>query len=224
MSPHLQLQYLLDDLLRAPAWLGGLLLLLGGLITALGRRGQRPLNAFLLAVAGLFVAFFGLQNDRLAWLPGVAAVVAMVLCGLFGLVATSWGTAAVVGATLAAVGALIAHLVHIPLWGVTALGFGFGLFFGMLHQKRIALVVPPILAALFLVVGAALLWAPHRRGALLFWLNDVDWVLIAFVALAVPLVWLAIFRERLRDRKLLSRTQAMDDDELKRKLAAMRGE
>lgn len=223
MSPHLQLQYLLDDVLRMPAWFGGLLLLLAVVMTALGRNGQRPLNAFLLAIAGLVLTFFGLRKATLPWLPGVAAVVAMVLFGLFGFVATSWGTAAVVACALACVGGLGARLLHLPLWGLTALGFGLGLFVGMVQRKRIEVVVPPLLAALFAALGTAILWGPHWRGAFLWQLNDVDWVLALIAVLAALLLALALFRERLRERKRLARTQAMDDEELKRKLAEQRG-
>jgi hypothetical protein len=222
-NAHLQLQYLLDDVLRAPVWFGALLLILAVAITALGRRGQRPLNAFLLAAAGFFLAFFGLKSEQLPWLAGVVAVIALVLLGLFGIVATSWGTAAVVGATFSAAAALLAHLLKLPLWGIAALGFGFGLFVGMVHQKRIAIYVPPVLSAVFAALGAGILWAPHRRGAMLWRLNDVDWMNSTIAVLFVPLLALAILRERLRQQKLLARTQAMDDEELKQRLAAARG-
>lgn len=224
MSPHLQLQYLLDDVLRAPAWFGALLLGLAVVMTALGRHGQQPLNAFILGMTGFFLAFHGLRGASLGWLPGVAAVIAMVLCGLFGLVATSWGTAAVVGVALAGLGALIAHLFHLSRWGIAAPGFAIGLFFGMVYLKRIALFVPPVLSAIFAALGAATLWAPNRRGAVLWPLNDVDWVGATIAALLAPLLALALFRERARERKRLSRTQEMDDEELKRRLAAQRGE
>jgi len=82
-------------------------------------------------------------------------------------------------------------------------------------------VLPPLFAAAFVALGAAIGWAPHWRGATLYQLNDVDWVMGLFAVLAIPLVALAVQRERWRKAQLEGRTQQMDDDELKQAIATM---
>ena len=102
---HEKLQLGLDALVGAPQWAGYSLLALAALITVLGRHGQRPLNAALLAGAVVALALTGLRGAVHAWVPGVAAVICGALAAFFGLVATAWGTASVMAVILGGAGA-----------------------------------------------------------------------------------------------------------------------
>ncbi|MGZ6143183.1 MAG: hypothetical protein ACXWLM_07580, partial [Myxococcales bacterium] len=111
------------------------------------------------------------------WVPGVAAIVAGVLLALFGLVAVAWATAFLTAVVFAFGGFLLAQQLHLLWEPIALLFFGVGLFGGMVNHRGLSLVLPPLFAALFAAVGAAICWAPHWRGAKLWQLNDVDWVL-----------------------------------------------
>jgi hypothetical protein len=142
-----------------------------------------------------------------------------VLLALFGMIASGWATALLVAGMAATAGALVARALQF-LWPPVAATFaGLGLYAGMINHKRLALVLPPIFAALFAVVGAAIAWAPHWRGAHLGLLNDVDWTLAIAAGLAVALLALSRERERRRKLRIAARTKQMDDDELKTRLA-----
>jgi hypothetical protein len=213
---HESLQLGFDDLLRAPRWAGLALLALAVIVTVPGRHGQRPLNSALLGGGAAALALYTLGSE--GWLPGVVAIVASVLLALFGMVAARWGTAALVAGMAATAGGLIARALHFLWLPVAALFTGLGLYAGMVKYKRVALVLPPICAAIFAVVGAAIAWAPHWRGAHLGLLNDVDWAFAIAAGLAVPLVALSLARERRRQRRIEGRTRLMDDEELKTRL------
>jgi hypothetical protein len=193
------------------------------LFTVLGRLGQRPLNAVLLGGGAAAISLTLLRGAPHAWLPGIAAIVLAVLGGLFGLAAGAWGTAAVAGILLAAAGSAGSHRLGVFWPPMAMLFFGLGVFGGMVNRKRLPALLPPLFSAAFAALGAAICWAPHWRGALLFQLNDVDWVLGLALALAVPLLALSLGREHLTKLRLLSRTPAMDDEELKKKLNAQKG-
>src|SRR5207248_11076310 len=111
-----------------------------------------------------------------------------------------------------------------PWAPVAAVAGSIGLFLGITRQRKLAILVPPLFAAVFAALGATIGWAPHRRGAILWRLNDARWVLGLIAALAVPLVVLALQRERWRRRKLEGRTREMDDEDLKNALAARQPE
>jgi hypothetical protein len=169
-------------------------------------------------------AWIGLRGVGHPWLGPSVAIVAAVLGLVFGAVARTWGTAALVAALFAsAAGAAVAALKHAWL-PVAAVAFSLGLFVGVRRQQKLEIYLPPVFAGLFAALGAAIGWGPHRRGAALYWLNDVDWVLGLFAALAVPLLVLAVVRERWRRAKLAVRTAEMDDDDLKAALAAKQPE
>jgi hypothetical protein len=214
---HESVQLGFDGLLRAPRWAGLALLALAVIVTVPGRHGQRPLNAALLGGGAAALALYALGDQ--GWLPGVVAIVASVLLALFGMAASRWGTAALVAGMAATAGALIARALHFLWLPVAAIFAGLGLYAGMVKYKRLALVLPPICAAIFAVVGAAIAWAPHWRGAHLGLLNDVDWTLGIAAGLAVPLVALSLARERRRQMRIEGRTRLMDDEELKTRLA-----
>jgi hypothetical protein len=178
----------------------------------------------MLGIGGFAAAFLGLRGVWHPWLGPTVAVVAGVLGVVFGAVARTWGTAALVAALFAcAAGAAVAALKHafIPVAAVAA---SLGLFLGVTRQRKLELYLPPVFAALFAALGAAIGWGPHWRGASLYWLNDVEWVLALFGALLPPLVILAFQRDRWRREKLEGRTKEMDDEDLKAALAARQAE
>ena len=170
------------------------------------------MNAALLGCGAGALAFFGLRGAALpfssvalhVWVPGVTAVVAFVLCALFGLVADGWATAAVMAALFAGAGGLAAHALHLWRAPVLVLFAGLGLFAGMVNHQRLALVLPPLFCALFVAVGAAICWAPNWRGAALWQLNDLDWVLGLAGVVAVILLALSLEREHRRKLRLAS--------------------
>jgi hypothetical protein len=210
--------------LRAPAWVAWVLLALAAAATALGPRGHRPVNAAMLGAGAFAATFFGLRGVGHPWLAGSLAVIAAVLGALFGAIAEAWGTAALVAAIFgSASGAAVAALKHawIPLAAVAG---SIGLFVGITRQRKLEVMLPPVFAAAFAALGAAIGWGPHWRGAALYQLNDVAWVLGLMAVLVVPLEWLAVYRERRAKARLAGRTREMDDDELKEKIAARQQE
>jgi hypothetical protein len=210
---------LLDRSLHWPQWAGFALLGLAAVITLFGRHGQRPLNAALLGCSASAVALFGLRGAVHRWIPGVTAVVAFVLCALFGLVAEGWAAAVVVGLLLAGASSLVAHALHFFWLPVAVMFFGLGLFAGMVNHKRLSLWLPPIFSAIFIAWGCAISWAPNWRGAALWQLNYLDWVLGFAGIAAVVLLALSLGREHLQKLRLAARTEHMEDEELKAALA-----
>jgi hypothetical protein len=210
---------LLDRSLHWPQWAGFALLGLAAVITLLGRHGQRPLNAALLGCSASAVAFFGLRGAGHRWIPGVAAVVVFVPCVLFGLLAEGWAAAVVVGLLFGGASALVAHALHIFWAPVAAMFFGIGLFAGMVNHKRLSLWLPPIFSAIFLAWGCAISWAPNWRGAALWQLNYLDWVLGFAGITAAVLLAVSLGREHIKKLRLAARTQRMDDEDLKAALA-----
>jgi len=187
-------------------------------ITIPGRHGQRLLNAALLGCGAGALAFFGLRGSAHVWIPGVTAVVVFVLCALFGLVAVRWATSAVVALLFAAAASFGANALHIWWPPVAGLFGGLGLFVGMVDHKRVSLVLPPLFSALFVAVGAAISWAPHWRGAILWQLNDLDWVLGLAAIVAAILLALSLEREHRKKLRLEARTKRMDDEALKKQI------
>jgi hypothetical protein len=187
-------------------------------ITIPGRHGQRLLNAALLGCGAGALAFFGLRGATHVWIPGVTAVVAFVLLSLFGLVAGRWATSAVVALLFAAAASLGANALHIFWPPVAVLFGGLGLLVGMVDHQRVSLVLPPLFCALFTAVGAAISWAPHWRGAILWQLNDLDWVLGLAAILAVILLALSLEREHRKKLRLGARTKRMEDEALKKQI------
>jgi hypothetical protein len=210
---------LLDRSLHWPQWAGFALLGLSAVITLLGRHGQRPLNAALLGCGASAVAFFGLRGAVHRWIPGVTAVIAFVPFVLFGLLAEGWAAAVVVGLLFAGASSLVAHALHFFWLPVAAMFFGLGLFAGMVNHKRLSLWLPPLFSAIFLAWGCAISWAPNWRGAALWQLNDLDWVLGFAGIAAVVLLALSLEREHRKKLRLAARTQRMDDEDLKAALA-----
>jgi hypothetical protein len=215
---HDELQALLDRSMRAPQWVGFALLGLALAITLPGRHGQRLLNAALLGCGGGALAFFGLRGVAHDWIPGVSAVIASVLLALFGLVAARWATAAVVALLFAAAASLGANALHVFWPPVAVLFGGLGLFAGMVNHRGVSLVLPPIFCALFAAVGAAIAWAPHWRGAILWQLNDLDWVLGLAGIVAVILLALSLEREHRQKLRLGLKTKRMEDEALKKQV------
>lgn len=210
----------MDVAVRAPAWAGYSLVVLAVAVTLLGRHGQRPLNAVLLGAVAFSLVFFGLRGVLHAWVPGALAVVAAVLAALFGFVADGWGTAFVLAAILGACAAALAKALGLAWPPIAALGASSGLFIGITRHRRLSVLLPPVFAGVFAAVGCAVAWAPNRRGALLWQLNEVGWVIGLAVAVTIPLFALSLERDRRRARKLLARTKQMDDEDLKKKIAA----
>jgi hypothetical protein len=200
------------------------LLALAAAAVALGPRGHRPVNAAMLGAGAFAATFFGLRGLGHPWLAGSLAVIAAMLGTMFGAIAEAWGTAALVAAVLGtASGAAVAALKHawVP---VAAVAGSIGLFLGITRQRKLEVVLPPVFAAAFAALGAAIGWGPHWRGAVLYQLNDVAWVLGLMAVLVVPLEVLAVYRERLTKARLAGRTREMDDQELKQKIAARQEE
>jgi hypothetical protein len=221
---HQTLQYALDDVLRAPAWVAYALLAIAAGATILGPRGQRPINAAMLAAGMFTLVFFGLRGVWHPWLAPGAAVIAFVLGGLFGALSGTWGTAALLALVFGTAAGVAAAALKF-LWGpIAAVGASIGLFVGVTRLRKLHIGLPPLFAAAFATLGAAIGWGPHRRGAALWRLTDVDWVLGLFAALAALLLALAVQRERWRKAKLAARTKEMDDAELKRAIAARQPE
>ena len=169
-------------------------------------------------------AFFGLRGLGHPWLAGSIAVVAGMLAAAFGAIAEAWGTAALLASLFAAAaGATFAALKW--TWPpVAALAGSIGLYVGITRQRRLELFLSPVFAAVFVALGASIGWAPHRRGALLYPLNDVGWVLALMVGLVLPFSAIAILRERARKARLAARTPEMDDEDLKKRIAARQGD
>jgi hypothetical protein len=206
--------------MHLPQWAGLALLVLALVVTVPGRHGQRALNAALLGGGAAALCFFGLRGVLHDWVPGIAAIVAGVLVSLFGLVAVGWATASLVALIFAVAGSFAAHFLHLWIAPVAVFFAGLGLFAGMVNHRRLSVVLPPLFAAAFVALGCAICWAPHWRGAKLWQLNDVDWVLGLFAAAAAALLAVALEREHRKKLRLLSRTKRMEDEELKKKLAA----
>jgi len=180
------LQSAADTAMRAPAWVAYVLLGLALVATVLGPRGQRAVNAAMLSTGVFVCAFFGLRGVGHAWVAPVTAVIAAVLAALFGVVADAWGTAALLGGLFAAAaGAGVAALKG-PWVPVAAVAGSIGLFLGITRQRKIEILLPPLFAAGCAALGATIGWAPHQRGAILWRLNDVRWVLGLIAALAIP--------------------------------------
>jgi hypothetical protein len=200
------------------------LLILAVAAVALGPRGQRPINAAMLGCGAFAAAFFGLRGVGHPWLAGSVAVVAGMLAAVFGAIADAWGTAALLASLFAAAaGGAFAALKWI--WPpVAALAGSMGLYVGITRQRKLELVLPPLFAAVFVALGASIGWAPHRRGALLYPLNDVRWVLALSVVLVLPFAGIAILRERARKARLAARTPEMHDEDLKKQIAARQGD
>ena len=216
---HETLQYALDGALHAPAWVAWALLAIAAAATVLGPRGQRPVNAAMLAAGGFALAFFGLRGVVHPWVAPIAAVVAFVLGGLFGALATTWGTAALLALAFGCLSGVAAAALKLRWLPVAALGASIGLFVGVTRLRKLHIGLPPLFAAAFAALGAAIGWGPHWRGAALWRLNDVDWVLGLFAALWIVLLALALQREKWRKAKLEARTPLMDNEDLKRAIA-----
>ena len=75
------------------------------------------------------------------------------------------------------------------------------------------------IAQIYAALLAAICWAPHQRGAALWQLNDVIWVMGLAVVLAIPLLAFSLEREYRKRVRLAARTPQMEDDELKQRLA-----
>ena len=191
---------------------------------ALGPRGQRPVNALVLGGSAFAAAFFGLGALGHPWLGGSVAVIAGTLALLFGAVTETWGTALLMAVVLGvAAGAPVAMLKH--AWApVAAVAGSIGLFVGVTRHRKLEVVLPPIFAAIFLALGLAIGWAPHRRGAVLPQLLEPLWVIGLALLLMAPLLAIAIYRERARKARLQARTQQMDDEDLKKALAERQAE
>ena len=200
--------------------MGLALLALAAIVTIPGRHGQRPLNAALLGTGAAAALFFPLRGATHAWIPGVAAIVAFVLAALFGLVAAGWATSLVVALVFGGAGSLIARALHLWWPPVGVLFFGLGLFAGMVNHKRLSVILPPVFAAIFTGWGCAIAWAPNWRGAHLWQLNDLDWVLGLVAVAAVVLLALSFEREHRKKLGLAARTKRMEDEELQRQLKA----
>ena len=216
-----QLQLALDQAVRAPQWLGFGLVGLALVVTLLGRHGQRPLNGALLGGAAALLMFFGLRGLH-GWAPGVGAIIAGVLAALFGFVAVGWGTAFLMAAMLATGAGFAAHLLGLHPFLGAAPAAGIGLFLGMANHVRLSLWLPPLFSALLATLGATIAWAPHGRGASLYLLNDVRWVLGVAAGLLVPLLALSFERDYRKRKRLAARTKQMDDDALAKKVASQR--
>ncbi len=152
----------------------------------------------------------------------MAAIVAGVLCGVFGLVAVGWATSALVALAFAFVGSLVAHHLHLYIAPVAVLCAGLGLFAGMVNHKRLSVVLPPLFAAAFIALGCAISWAPNWRGAVLYQLNDLDWVLGLYAVSLAVLLALALEREHRKKLRLAARTKHMEDEQLQKKIAAQK--
>ncbi len=170
--------------------------------------------------AGAFAAaFFGLRGVGHPWLAGGAAVIAGVLGLVFGAIAQTWGTAALMAALFAAAaGAAVAMFKH--AWApVAAVTGSIGLFVGVTRQRKLEVVLPPIFGAVFAALALAIGWAPHRRGAMLPMLLEPLWVLALTAVLMAAFLALALYRERARRARLEARTREMDDEDLKAAIA-----
>ena len=176
------------------------------------------LNAAVLACGGAALAFFGLRSLH-AWAPGIAAVLAFVLLALFGLVAEGWATAALVALLFAGAASLGAGALYLWWLPAAVMFFGIGLFVGMVHHRRLSVWIPPLFSAAFIAWGCAIAWAPNWRGAALWQLNDLDWVLGLAGICAVVLLALSLEREHRKKLRLAARTRGMADEELRKKLA-----
>lgn len=202
-------------------WVAYTLLALAIAATVLGPRGQRFVNAAMLAAGMFAAAFFGFRGVGHPWLPGVAAVIAGVAGLLLGAIATTWGTAGLLALAFGAAAGTAAHALKLVWPPIAAIAASIGLFIGVTRLRKLHVGLPPLFAAAFAAVGAAIGWAPHWRGAALWQLNDVDWVLGLFVVLVIPLTALALQRERWR--KKLQEPASTSDEELKKSVAALKG-
>ncbi len=207
-------------LVSAPQWAGYALLGLAALVTLPGRHGQRPLNAALIGGGVFAAALFALRGAVHPWVPGAVAIVGGVVAAALALIATRWGTAVAVAALLAAGGVPLARLLDLHWIAGVAAGAGLGLFAGMVNYRAVSLLLPPAFSALFVAVGAAIAWAPHQRGAVLWQLNDVRWTLGAAGVLFAPLLALSLERDYRARLRLKMRTKQMEDEELKKRIAA----
>ncbi len=222
-----QAQWMLDRVVAAPEWIGWALLGWAALLIVLGRRGQGFLAGSLLGLGVVALALGTLAPalDSASVLPGLIAIFGGAGALVFAMVLPGLGSAGICSIGLGWLGAFIAHdLFGFLAIGGLAPGAGLGLLVGMANHKRLAIWLPQIFAALALALGAANLLAPHRRGAPLPQLASLDWALGLAIALALPLVALSVEREGRRARKFEARTKAMNDEELKARLARSRGQ
>lgn len=176
------------------------------------------MNAAMLASGMFAVAFFGLRGTGHPWLAGAAAVIGGVLGLLLGAIATTWGTAGLLALAFGTAAGAAAHALKLAWPPIAAVAASIGLFIGVTRLRKLHVGLPPLFAAAFAALGAAIGWAPHWRGAALWQLNDVDWVLGVFVALAIPLTALALHRARWSTTAEAPRS---DKEELKEAVAAL---
>jgi hypothetical protein len=195
------------------------LIALAAAITIPGRHGQRVLNAAVLGGSGAWLVFWGLRGLH-PWLPGISAIVVGVLLALVGLVAVSWATAFLLGLLFALAGGLVAHLLHFFIAPIAVMFLGLGLFAGMTNHRRLAVVMPPVFSGFFVAYGAAISWASNLRGAKLVQFLDVRWVLGGAVVLALLLLAVALEREHSKKLRLEANAKRMEDERLKREIAA----
>lgn len=220
-----QAQWLLDRLVAAPEWIGWALLAWAALLLVLGRRGQGVLAGSLLGL-GVVVLALGTLQPALevgSIAPGLLALFGGAGALLFGIASPGWGSAGICAIGLGYGGAFLAHdLFGFLAIGGAAPGAGLGLFAGISNHRRLAVFLPQLFAGLALALGAANLLASHRRGAAVPQLASLEWALGLAAALALPLIALSVEREARNTRRLLSRTKAMKDDELRLRLAKSR--
>ena len=146
-------------------------------------------------------------------------MLSFVLLAIFGLVAEGWATAAVVAVLLAGAASAGSHALYIWWLPAAVMFAGIGLFMGMVHHRRLSVWLPPLFSALFIAWGCAIAWAPNWRGAVLWQLNGLDWVLGLAAICAVVLLALSLEREHRKKLRLGARTKRMDDEDLKKKIA-----
>jgi hypothetical protein len=126
----------------------------------------------------------------------------------------------VVAVLFGTAGGILSHLIRLYWPPGAVLGAGLGLFVGLANQRRLSVGMPPIFAGLFAALGAAVAWAPHGRGAALWQLNDVRWVLGLWGVLAGALFALALEREHRRKLRIEARAKRIEDEELRKQIEA----
>jgi heme exporter protein D len=150
----------LASLRALPLWAAYALALLALLISILGRHGARLTNGVLLGAAAFCASFFGLRGVGHEWLPGIAAIVLGGGLAVTGFAHLGAGTGLVCAAVAGTLGWFGAPRLHLEPEVPAAVAAMIGFCFGALNRRALALIVPPIVAAVFLAASLERLWAP----------------------------------------------------------------
>ena len=209
-------------LLGLPPWSGWALIAFGLLFVALGKHGQRPLLGLVCALGFYQAAIvLGLAKVGPSGAPPAIALGVAALGAALGALLPSWTRGLLFGGVGAFLGQLLAVSLGLPaLAGAMPLAI---LFFmvAFVNEAAFAVGLPPLGAAVAIVVGALISLPLQFRGEHRF-LTDPAALLIAAFVLLVVLLPIGIEREARSLRRQQEREQSGEDLHEKAQRAAQK--